>query len=101
MQIKNSQVLRTPNAPTPGRPVLFDPDICTGCNICVHFCMEDIFLPAPEKGELPQILYPEECWYCGNCVDDCPEPGAIALNHPLMQRVRWKRKATGEHFRVR
>ena len=25
---------------------------------------------------------------------------AIKLNHPLMQRVRFKRKDTGEHFRV-
>ncbi|MDP6345535.1 MAG: ferredoxin family protein [Alphaproteobacteria bacterium] len=101
MQIKNTEVLRTPNSPTPGRPVIFNQEKCTGCNICVHFCMEDIFVPAARKGELPIILYPEECWYCGNCVDDCPVPGAIALNHPLMQRVRWKRKATGEHFRVR
>jgi hypothetical protein len=26
-------------------------------------------------------------------------PGAIRLNHPLQQRVRWKRKSGG-HFRV-
>jgi hypothetical protein len=32
-------------------------------------------------------------------VDDCPVPGAIRLNHPLQQRVRWKRKSGG-HFRV-
>jgi hypothetical protein len=33
-------------------------------------------------------------------VDDCPLPGAIRLNHPLQQRVRWKRKDSGGHFRV-
>jgi hypothetical protein len=33
-------------------------------------------------------------------VDHCPKPGAIVLNHPLTQRVRWKRKSTSEHFRV-
>jgi hypothetical protein len=33
-------------------------------------------------------------------VDHCPKAGAIVLNHPLTQRVRWKRKKTGEHFRV-
>jgi NAD-dependent dihydropyrimidine dehydrogenase PreA subunit len=46
------------------------------------------------------VLHPEECWYCGPCVDDCPLPGAIRLNHPLQQRVRWKRKGGGGHFRV-
>jgi len=46
------------------------------------------------------ILHPDECWYCGPCVDDCPRPGAIRLNHPLQQRVRWKRKDGGGHFRV-
>jgi hypothetical protein len=33
-------------------------------------------------------------------VTHCPKPGAIKLNHPLTQRVRWKRKTTNEHFRV-
>jgi hypothetical protein len=45
-------------------------------------------------------LYPDECWYGGCCVAHCPQPGAIRLNHPLAQRVRWKRKESGEHFRV-
>lgn len=64
-------------------------------------CPEDVFIPSPEKGEPPIILYPEECWYCGVCVDDCAHTGGIRLNHPLQQRARWKRKKTGEHFRVR
>lgn len=93
-------VYATPNAPTPGHPVLFDASICDGCNRCVTVCLEDILIPNPEKGSPPIVLHPEECWYCGPCVDDCPLPGAIWLNHPLQQRVRWKRKDTGEHFRV-
>jgi NAD-dependent dihydropyrimidine dehydrogenase PreA subunit len=94
-------VYAVPNPPTPGRPVVFDPGLCTGCNTCVTVCIEDIFIPNPEAGRPPVIVYPEECWYCGVCVDDCPTEGAIRLNHPLQQRVRWKRKATGEHFRLR
>jgi len=89
-----------PNRPTPGRPIIIDPAICTGCNRCVDICLMDIFIPNPVKGGPPIILYPEECYYDGCCVDECPETGAIRFNHPLMQRVRWKRKATGEHFRV-
>jgi NAD-dependent dihydropyrimidine dehydrogenase PreA subunit len=94
------KVYATPNMPTPSRPVKFNSDICIGCNECVNTCQMDIFIPNPEKGNPPIILYSEECWYCGCCVIECPKPGAIKLNHPLMQRTRWKRKVTGEHFRL-
>jgi NAD-dependent dihydropyrimidine dehydrogenase PreA subunit len=89
-----------PNRVTPGNPVLFNPEICDGCNRCLSVCPEDVFIPNPQKGKPPLILHPDECWYCGPCVDDCPRPGAIRLNHPLQQRVRWKRKDSGELFRV-
>jgi NAD-dependent dihydropyrimidine dehydrogenase PreA subunit len=95
------KVYATPNMITPNRPVIFDPDICrTGCKICVDVCQMDVLIPNPETGKPPLRLFPDECWYCGTCVEDCPEPGAIRLNHPLINRVRWKRKDTGEHFRV-
>jgi NAD-dependent dihydropyrimidine dehydrogenase PreA subunit len=88
------------NAAAPIKPVMFNPEICTGCNRCVEICQMDVFIPNPEKGKPPIILYPDECGYCGSCVTECPKPGSIKLNHPLMQRVRWKRKETGEHFRL-
>jgi NADPH-dependent glutamate synthase beta subunit-like oxidoreductase/NAD-dependent dihydropyrimidine dehydrogenase PreA subunit len=47
----------------------------------------------------PIILYPDECWFCGTCVEECPAEGAIRMEHPLNQRVAWKRKDTGELFR--
>lgn len=47
----------------------------------------------------PLVLYPDECWFCGTCVEECPVPGAIRMEHPLNQRVAWKRKETGELFR--
>jgi len=47
----------------------------------------------------PLVLYPDECWFCGTCVEECPAPGAIRMEHPLNQRVAWKRKKTGELFR--
>jgi NAD-dependent dihydropyrimidine dehydrogenase PreA subunit len=89
-----------PNRPGPGRPVLFDSAICNGCNRCVDICPMEVFIPNPDKGKPPIILYPEECWYGGCCVEECPRQGAIRFNSPLMQRVRWKRKDTGEHFRT-
>jgi NADPH-dependent glutamate synthase beta subunit-like oxidoreductase/ferredoxin len=49
--------------------------------------------------EPPMVLYPDECWFCGTCVEECPAAGAIRMEHPLNQRVGWKRKETGELFR--
>ena len=91
-----------PNAVTPANPVIFNKDVCTGCNRCVERCVMDILVANPENGAPPLLLYPDECWYDGVCVQSCPlwQQGAIQLNHPMSQRVRWKRKATGEDFRI-
>ncbi|WP_350340634.1 ferredoxin family protein [Candidatus Solincola tengchongensis] len=59
----------------PCRPVLFDPELCTGCNACVDVRRKDVLFPNPEKGKPPLILYPDECWFCGCCVIYCPAPG--------------------------
>ena len=93
-------VYATCNVPAPPKPVIFDEKICIGCNRCVEVCHMDVYIPNPQKGGIPVILYPDECWYCGCCVAECPKPGAIRMNHPLHQRVRWKNKATGKHYRV-
>ncbi len=50
--------------------------------------------------EPPLVLYPDDCWFCGTCVEECPAKGAIRMEHPLNQRVGWKRKESGELFRV-
>ena len=91
-----------PSLVTPNKPVIFYEEACSGCNLCVEACMMDVFLPNPEKGKPPIVAYPDECWYCGCCEMHCPryEEGAIRINFPVMQRGRWKRKETGEHFRV-
>jgi len=96
------KIFAFPNLPTPNKPVLIDPKVCKGCNRCVQICPSDVYIPNPEKGKPPMIMYPEECWYCGCCLMECPlhQKGANKLNWPLMQRVRWKRKKTNEHFRV-
>jgi NAD-dependent dihydropyrimidine dehydrogenase PreA subunit len=97
-----TDVRMMPNMVTPGSPVAFDEKVCTGCNNCVEHCVMDILMPNPTPHHPPVILYPDECWYDGACVESCPlwQKGAITLNHPMNQRTRWKRKATGEHFRL-
>lgn len=97
-----NKAIAVPNQVTPSKPVVFNEEACIGCNTCVKVCMNDILIPNPEKGKPPIILFPDECWACGACVMECPkkEEGAIEVNWPLMRRVRWKRKDTGEHFRV-
>jgi NAD-dependent dihydropyrimidine dehydrogenase PreA subunit len=91
-----------PNPPTPNEPIQFASDICNGCNLCVNICRSDVLMPHPEKGKPPIVLYPDECWYCGTCVLECNRKGAIKLVHPMNQSVTviWKRKATGENFRL-
>ena len=98
--VTEQKVYAFPNLVIPSTPVVFNSDICNGCNTCVDVCQVDVFLPSLEKGKPPIVLFPEECWYGGCCVVECPRPGAIRLNHPLTQRVRWKCKETSEHFRV-
>ena len=87
------------NAPTPTQPVHFT-DKCNGCNHCVEVCPVDVYMPHPEKGKPPIILHPDECWYCGCCVNDCPRSGAIKFNWPIQARGYWKNKATGEIHQI-
>jgi NAD-dependent dihydropyrimidine dehydrogenase PreA subunit len=77
-------------------------DVCIACNRCVDVCMQDVHVPNPEEGKPPLVYHPDDCWYCGCCVMECPrmEEGAIVFRWPVQSELRWKRKETGEHFRV-
>lgn len=95
------KVYMTPN-PLVGEGVEINPQLCKGCNRCVEICRTDLLAPNPDKGKPPIVVFPDECWYCGCCVGECPTPGAITLKYPLYQKivVNWKRKETGELFRL-
>lgn len=75
--------------PCSAEPLIYDPKLCVGCNRCVNVCQVDILIPNPEKGAPPIVLYPGECYYCGSCVMECPNKGAIRLQHPLMNRAKF------------
>ena len=98
--MEKDKIYTIPNVPTPNTPVIFDPEKCDGCNMCMEVCQVDVYVPNPDKGNPPIILHPEECWYCGCCVDACPNSGAITFNWPLQQRGFWKQKETGKITRM-
>ena len=75
--------------PCSARPIVFDKEICIGCNRCAEVCQVDILVPSAGKGEPPVVMYPGECYYCGSCVMECPRKGAIRLQHPLMNQAKF------------
>ncbi len=97
----NNKAYLAPNPPLPNKAVEFNAALCNGCNQCVNICPNEVLMPNPEKKKQPIVVYPEECWFCGGCVEECTR-SAITLIHPTQQRisVNWKRKETGEYFRL-
>ena len=93
----NAYLVPNPIAPT--QSVLIDADKCTACNNCVDRCRTQALMPSPEAGKPPIAIYPDECWFCACCVEAC-KFGAIRLNYPINQRLFFKRKETGEVFRI-
>ena len=89
-----------PSQTGPCRVLKFNKN-CIGCNACVNVCPTDVMIPNPEKGKEPIVLYAEECWFCGGCVEECPRRG-VELIAPAKTRIStvWVRKETGEEFRI-
>jgi ferredoxin len=100
MMVVYNKAYMVPNPMMPNENVIFNEELCTGCNTCVDVCRSQVLVPNPEKGKPPVVLYPDECWFCGCCVGDCPVPGANKLEHPLNLRNNWRRKETGKTFRL-
>lgn len=53
-------------------PPIINEDLCTRCGMCAAICPMHLF--KHEKGQVPVVAYPEECWHCNACVLDC-RPG--------------------------
>ncbi len=63
-------------------PIKIDHTLCTQCKVCFEVCPLDVF-GFDDKNRSIIVSYPEECYYCGACVFDCPIDGAIHLELPL------------------
>lgn len=88
-----------PNPTGPTLAVSIDESLCIGCNACAIICRMQTILPNSEPGKPPVLAYPDECWYCACCVEAC-RTGALRMNLPINQRIFYKRKQTGEIFRI-
>lgn len=53
----------------------FDPDLCSGCGMCVVVCPHAVFAM---NGRLAQLVRRDACMECGACQLNCPT-GAIEV----------------------
>lgn len=97
--MENIKAILTPNPVMPGNMIRIDPEKCIACYECVGNCRCNVIMDNPEASQPPIVVYPEECWMCACCTENCPT-GAISFEHPINQKITWKRKETGELFRV-
>ena len=65
-------------------PPVIDTDKCQLRGTCYDVCPQDVFTFDNEEPAV--VAYPEECWYCGACVFDCPQE-AIHLKLPLQMHI--------------
>jgi len=70
-------------------PPIINMDKCKKCGTCVEICSEDVFFGSIEK-EVPVVSYPDDCWHCNACVQECPVEGAIRLRIPLPMTILYK-----------
>lgn len=95
----NNEFYILPNHSGPTMAVGIDTELCIGCNSCASICRVQTILPNPERGKPPVVAYPDECWYCGCCVEACPT-GALQMRLPINQRIFFKDKESGKVFRI-
>ena len=62
--------------------IIIDHGKCIACKRCYQICPTDVF-EFEENDRLLTVAYPEECWFCGACIYDCPVEGALNMELPL------------------
>lgn len=61
---------------------------CIACGTCASICCMNVFGPV-QKGTVPVVRYPDECWHCRACVMDCPTH-AIEMRYPLPYQILFR-----------
>ncbi len=64
-----------------------DSERCNGCGLCEPVCPGDIIFTDEASG-LAEVRYPDECWFCGACLAECPTE-AISYSFPEEIFSRW------------
>ena len=76
-------------------PPIINYETCEACGTCVNICSEDVFFGTKGfgkgKGVKPVITYPDICWHCNNCVNECPT-NSITLLIPLSMHIAYREK---------
>jgi ferredoxin len=49
-------------------PAVIDPTKCNGCELCDLYCPVDVI---HMEGKVAVVRYPDECWHCGACRQEC------------------------------
>lgn len=98
MADKNT-VYIVPNVTGPTEAISIDENLCVGCYHCADICRMQAIMRNPVPGKPPVIVYPDECWYCACCVEEC-HTGALQMRLPINQRILFKRKDSGQIYRI-
>jgi adenylylsulfate reductase subunit B len=61
-------------------PPVIDHEKCTLCGTCSEHCPLDVIYMGEKTVD---VRYPDECWHCGVCRQDCSE-GAVSIDFPLV-----------------
>lgn len=69
-------------------PPRIDETKCIQCGACADVCAEDVYFGS-ELGKTPVVRYPEFCFHCNCCVEECPGQ-AISLRIPLPEMLLYK-----------
>ncbi len=62
-------------------PIVISDVLCIRCPACDLVCPGDIIYYTPKSKDVPEIRYPDECWFCGLCEQKCPTK-AITIVFP-------------------